>query len=76
MVNAVTVESELKVLQWHNIYGGELMRIGIQRAGAALFSVGNRWHRLLSGRWLKGKIIPNLLFRNTLARFEFTLATQ
>ena len=37
MVNAVTVESELKVLQWHDIYGGELMRIGIQRAGAVLF---------------------------------------
>jgi len=34
VVNAVTIESELKVFQWHNIYGGELIRIGIQRAGA------------------------------------------
>ncbi|MEG4286622.1 precorrin-6y C5,15-methyltransferase (decarboxylating) subunit CbiE [Microcoleus sp. A006_D1] len=34
VVNAVTIESEMKVLQWHNIYGGELIRIGIQRAGA------------------------------------------
>jgi len=34
VVNAVTIESELKVLQWHDIYGGELIRIGIQRAGA------------------------------------------
>ncbi|MCW6052932.1 precorrin-6y C5,15-methyltransferase (decarboxylating) subunit CbiE [Lyngbya sp. CCAP 1446/10] len=34
VVNAVTVESELKVLQWHSLHGGELIRIGIQRAGA------------------------------------------
>ncbi|MEG4218887.1 precorrin-6y C5,15-methyltransferase (decarboxylating) subunit CbiE [Microcoleus sp. Pol14C6] len=34
VVNAVTVESEFKVLQWHDIYGGELIRIGIQRVGA------------------------------------------
>lgn len=34
VVNAVTVESELKVIQWHDIYGGELIRIGIQRVGA------------------------------------------
>jgi precorrin-6B C5,15-methyltransferase / cobalt-precorrin-6B C5,C15-methyltransferase len=34
VVNAVTIESELKVLQWHSLYGGELIRIGIQRIGA------------------------------------------
>ncbi|MEG5066945.1 precorrin-6y C5,15-methyltransferase (decarboxylating) subunit CbiE [Microcoleus sp. B3-A4] len=34
VVNAVTVESEFKVLQWHDLYGGELIRIGIQRVGA------------------------------------------
>jgi precorrin-6Y C5,15-methyltransferase (decarboxylating) len=34
VVNAVTIESELKVLQWHDRYGGELIRIGIQRVGA------------------------------------------
>ena len=34
VVNAVTVESELKVLQWHSWHGGELIRIGIQRVGA------------------------------------------
>jgi precorrin-6B C5,15-methyltransferase / cobalt-precorrin-6B C5,C15-methyltransferase len=34
VVNAVTVESELKVLQWHSLHGGELIRIGIQRLGA------------------------------------------
>jgi precorrin-6B C5,15-methyltransferase / cobalt-precorrin-6B C5,C15-methyltransferase len=34
VVNAVTVESEFKLLQWHDRYGGELMRIGIQRVGA------------------------------------------
>ncbi|MEG4115556.1 MULTISPECIES: precorrin-6y C5,15-methyltransferase (decarboxylating) subunit CbiE [unclassified Microcoleus] len=34
VVNAVTVESEFKVLQWHDRYGGELIRIGIQRVGA------------------------------------------
>jgi precorrin-6Y C5,15-methyltransferase (decarboxylating) len=34
VVNAVTVESELKVLQWHSLHGGELIRIGIQRTGA------------------------------------------
>ena len=34
VVNAVTVESELKVLQWHSLHGGELIRIGIQRVGA------------------------------------------
>lgn len=34
VVNAVTVESELKVLQWHDRYGGELIRLGIQRIGA------------------------------------------
>jgi precorrin-6Y C5,15-methyltransferase (decarboxylating) len=32
VANAVTVESELKLLQWHNQYGGELTRIAIQRA--------------------------------------------
>jgi precorrin-6B C5,15-methyltransferase / cobalt-precorrin-6B C5,C15-methyltransferase len=31
VVNAVTVESELKILQWHQQYGGELIRIAIQR---------------------------------------------
>ncbi|MEG3876908.1 precorrin-6y C5,15-methyltransferase (decarboxylating) subunit CbiE [Microcoleus sp. herbarium7] len=34
VVNAVTVESEFKVLQWHSLHGGELIRIGIQRLGA------------------------------------------
>ncbi|MBE9188435.1 cobalamin biosynthesis bifunctional protein CbiET, partial [Microcoleus sp. LEGE 07076] len=34
VVNAVTIESELTVLQWHSLYGGELIRIGIQRVGA------------------------------------------
>lgn len=34
VVNAVTIESELKVLQWHSLHGGELIRIGIQRVGA------------------------------------------
>ncbi len=34
VVNAVTIESELKVLQWHDLHGGELIRIGIQRVGA------------------------------------------
>ncbi|MEG5176315.1 precorrin-6y C5,15-methyltransferase (decarboxylating) subunit CbiE [Microcoleus sp. B3-D7] len=34
VVNAVTVESEFKVLQWHDRYGGELIRIGIQRVAA------------------------------------------
>ena len=34
VVNAVTVESELTVLQWHSLHGGELIRIGIQRVGA------------------------------------------
>ncbi|MEG5140293.1 MULTISPECIES: precorrin-6y C5,15-methyltransferase (decarboxylating) subunit CbiE [unclassified Microcoleus] len=40
VVNAVTVESELKVLQWHSLHGGELIRIGIQRAGAIGSFVG------------------------------------
>jgi precorrin-6B C5,15-methyltransferase / cobalt-precorrin-6B C5,C15-methyltransferase len=31
VVNAVTVESELKLLQWQEKYGGELIRIAIQR---------------------------------------------
>jgi precorrin-6Y C5,15-methyltransferase (decarboxylating), CbiT subunit len=34
VVNAVTVESEFKVLQGHDRYGGELIRIGVQRVGA------------------------------------------
>jgi len=34
VVNAVTIESEFKVLQWHSLHGGELIRIGIQRVGA------------------------------------------
>jgi precorrin-6B C5,15-methyltransferase / cobalt-precorrin-6B C5,C15-methyltransferase len=34
VVNAVTIESEFKVLEWHSLHGGELMRIGIQRVGA------------------------------------------
>lgn len=32
VANAVTVESELILLQWHRQLGGELVRIGIQRA--------------------------------------------
>ncbi|MCL1474644.1 precorrin-6y C5,15-methyltransferase (decarboxylating) subunit CbiE [Argonema antarcticum] len=32
VANAVTVESELMLFQWHNKLGGELIRIGIQRA--------------------------------------------
>ena len=31
VANAVTVESELQLLQWHRIIGGELTRIAIQR---------------------------------------------
>ena len=34
VINAVTLESEQNVLQWHTMYGGELIRIGIQRAEA------------------------------------------
>jgi precorrin-6Y C5,15-methyltransferase (decarboxylating) len=34
VVNAVTIESELTVLQWHSLHGGELIRIGIQRVSA------------------------------------------
>ena len=34
VVNAVTIESEFKVLEWHSLHGGELIRIGIQRVGA------------------------------------------
>jgi precorrin-6Y C5,15-methyltransferase (decarboxylating) len=34
VVNAVTLESELKLLQWQAIYGGEPMRINIERTGA------------------------------------------
>ncbi|CAN1208973.1 precorrin-6y C5,15-methyltransferase (decarboxylating) subunit CbiE [Tumidithrix helvetica PCC 7403] len=34
VVNAVTLESEQKVLQWHHQHGGELIRIGIQRTEA------------------------------------------
>ncbi|MDB9512120.1 precorrin-6y C5,15-methyltransferase (decarboxylating) subunit CbiE [Kamptonema animale CS-326] len=34
VVNAVTIESELKVLQWHSQYGGELIRISIDRTVA------------------------------------------
>ncbi|OCR02719.1 precorrin-6Y C5,15-methyltransferase [Oscillatoriales cyanobacterium USR001] len=32
VANTVTVESELILFQWHNKLGGELIRIGIQRA--------------------------------------------
>jgi precorrin-6B C5,15-methyltransferase / cobalt-precorrin-6B C5,C15-methyltransferase len=34
VVNAVTIESEQKVLEWHQQRGGELIRIGIQRTEA------------------------------------------
>jgi precorrin-6Y C5,15-methyltransferase (decarboxylating) len=34
VINAVTLESEQNILQWHTMYGGELIRIGIQRAEA------------------------------------------
>jgi precorrin-6B C5,15-methyltransferase / cobalt-precorrin-6B C5,C15-methyltransferase len=34
VVNAVTVESELKLLQWQKKFGGELIRIAIQRTEA------------------------------------------
>ncbi|MGB3262868.1 MAG: precorrin-6y C5,15-methyltransferase (decarboxylating) subunit CbiE [Microcoleus sp.] len=40
VVNAVTIESELTVLQWHSLHGGELIRIGIQRTGAIGSFVG------------------------------------
>lgn len=40
VVNAVTIESELTVLQWHSLHGGELIRIGIQRVGAIGSFVG------------------------------------
>jgi precorrin-6B C5,15-methyltransferase / cobalt-precorrin-6B C5,C15-methyltransferase len=32
VVNAVTIESEQKLLQWHNQIGGELIRVAVQRA--------------------------------------------
>jgi len=32
VVNAVTVESEQKLLQWYNHVGGELIRVAVQRA--------------------------------------------
>jgi len=32
VANTVTVESELILLQWHSKLGGELTRIGIQKA--------------------------------------------
>jgi precorrin-6Y C5,15-methyltransferase (decarboxylating) len=32
VANAVTVESELMIFQWYSKLGGELIRIGIQRA--------------------------------------------
>jgi precorrin-6B C5,15-methyltransferase / cobalt-precorrin-6B C5,C15-methyltransferase len=32
VVNTVTVESEMVVLQWHHQLGGELTRIAIQRS--------------------------------------------
>jgi precorrin-6Y C5,15-methyltransferase (decarboxylating) len=32
VANAVTVESEQKLLQWHNQVGGELIRVAVQRA--------------------------------------------
>jgi precorrin-6Y C5,15-methyltransferase (decarboxylating) len=31
VANAVTIESEQKLLQWHNLVGGELTRIAVQR---------------------------------------------
>ncbi|MCP6759504.1 MAG: precorrin-6y C5,15-methyltransferase (decarboxylating) subunit CbiE [Fischerella sp. CENA71] len=31
VANAVTIESEQKLLQWHNQVGGELMRVAVQR---------------------------------------------
>lgn len=34
VINAVTLESEQKVLQWHNYYGGSLTRISIERTKA------------------------------------------
>ncbi len=34
VVNAVTIESEQIVLHYHGLYGGDLIRIGIQRAAA------------------------------------------
>ncbi len=34
VVNAVTIESEQIVLQYHRLYGGDLIRIGIQRVDA------------------------------------------
>jgi len=34
VVNAVTIESEQIVLHYHGLYGGDLIRIGIQRADA------------------------------------------
>jgi precorrin-6B C5,15-methyltransferase / cobalt-precorrin-6B C5,C15-methyltransferase len=32
VANAVTIESEQKLLQWHNQIGGELIRVAVQRA--------------------------------------------
>ncbi|MCY7272363.1 MAG: precorrin-6Y C5,15-methyltransferase (decarboxylating) subunit CbiT, partial [Phormidesmis sp. CAN_BIN44] len=34
VINAVTIESEQIVLHYHRLYGGDLTRIGIQRADA------------------------------------------
>jgi len=34
VINAVTIESEQIVLHYHRLYGGDLIRIGIQRADA------------------------------------------
>ncbi|MGB5959872.1 MAG: precorrin-6y C5,15-methyltransferase (decarboxylating) subunit CbiE [Coleofasciculaceae cyanobacterium] len=34
VINAVTLESEQKVLQWHSQYGGSLIRISIERTKA------------------------------------------
>jgi len=32
VANAVTVESEYKLLEWHQQVGGELIRVAVQRA--------------------------------------------
>jgi precorrin-6Y C5,15-methyltransferase (decarboxylating) len=51
VVNAVTLESEQQVLQWQQHWGGDLIRIGIQRAapigsflGWKPFAPITQWH--------------------------------
>ena len=50
VANAVTVESEQTLLQWHSQWGGELTRVAIQRAAPiGKFLGGKPWHRSHNG---------------------------